>query len=63
MSSVRGDGFSDEGRERDESGEVGYKPEGIRFLDRVRALSMKTPTAPTDKLRRSAARRVVSIAA
>lgn len=32
---------------RDVSGEVGFTPDGVRFLDRVRALAMKAPTAPT----------------
>jgi len=31
----------------DVSGEVGFTPAGVRFLDRIRALAMKAPAAPT----------------
>ncbi len=33
--------------ERDASGEVLFKPEAARFIDRVQALAMRTPKAPT----------------
>jgi DNA-binding transcriptional regulator YiaG len=33
--------------ELDASGEVLFTPEGVRFIDRVQALAMRTPSAPT----------------
>lgn len=33
--------------EADVSGEVAFGPEAVRLLDRVRALAMRTPPAPT----------------
>lgn len=33
--------------ETDASGEVLFKPEGARFIDRVQALAMETPAKPT----------------
>jgi len=32
---------------RDRSGEITFKPEAVRFLDRVQVMAMKTPTTPT----------------
>ncbi len=32
---------------RDRSGELTFKPEAVRFLDRVQAMAMKTPKTPT----------------
>ncbi len=31
----------------DVTGEVGFTPDGVRFLDRIRALAMKAPATPT----------------
>lgn len=31
----------------DVSGEAGFTPDGVRFLDRIRALAIKDPSAPT----------------
>lgn len=33
--------------ELDASGEVLFKPEAARFIDRIQALAMRTPSAPT----------------
>ena len=33
--------------EADVSGEVLFTPEGVRFIDRVQAVAMRTPLAPT----------------
>jgi DNA-binding XRE family transcriptional regulator len=32
---------------RDRSGEIGFRPEGVRLLDRVRAMAMKVQGQPT----------------